>query len=146
MRAILAAILLAAATPALADGPSLIVLGHSYHFGGNTHGLNGNNPGVGLEYSSGPWFGGGLTYYDSYRKQAYAAYLGYRYSIPVAGQWSAFVSARVGYLNGSGFHGPMVLPTAGFQYGKHAAIELMYIPKVNARTVNVIGVFGRWDF
>jgi hypothetical protein len=144
-RAIVTAILFAIPTAVWADGPSLLVLGHSFHFGGNTNGLNGNNPGLGLEYSKGPWFAGGLTYYDSYRKQAYAGYLGYRYSVPLAGDWTAFASLRGGYIHGSGFNGPMVLPTVGLKY-KHAAVEVMYIPKVNAKTVNVIGVFGRWEF
>ena len=150
IRAILLSILLGISTPSWADGPSLLVLGKSFHFGGNTSGLNGTNPGIGAEYAWGPtnglsWFSGALTYYDSYRHQAYAGYAGVRYSLPLVGGTSAFASLRAGYINGSGFHGPMVLPTVGIQY-RNVALEVMYIPKVNNRTVNVIGLFGRWDF
>jgi hypothetical protein len=130
---------------ARADGPSLIVLGKSFHFGGNTNGLNGSNPGLGIEYAKGPWFVGGLTYYDSYRKQAASAYVGYRYTFFTEGEWRAFASLRGGYIHGSGFNGPMVLPTVGITY-KHASLEVMYIPKVSNSTVNVIGLFGRWEF
>lgn len=150
IRAILLSILLGISTPVLADGPSLLVLGKSFHFGGNTSGLNGTNPGLGIEYSwSAPdrvsYFVGGLTYYDSYRKQAYAGYAGVRYTLPLGGPWSVSASLRAGYINGSGFNGPMVLPTIGIGY-RNVSLEVMYIPKVNNRTVNVIGIFGRWEF
>lgn len=126
---------------------SLLVLGHSWHFGSGSEGMNADNYGIGVEYGNGSWFGGALTYRDSFRETAYAAYGGYRYAFTSMG-WHGItpvVAVRAGYIHGSGFNGPMVLPTIGLQY-KRVAIEAMFIPKVNARTVNVIGVFARINF
>jgi len=134
---------------AKAEGhPEVVALGKSWHFGqsGNHYDYNGSNPGIGVEYR---WdnglFVGGMTYYDSFRKQAYAAYGGYQYTVPVTGNWSVFAAVRAGYLNGSGINGAMAMPSVGVTY-KRLSIEATYIPKVSHDTVNVVGLFARWRF
>ena len=140
--------LLFCSVSAFAQHAELVVLGKSFHFGqsGPHYDYNGFNPGLGIEYR---WdnglFVGGMTYYDSFRKQAFAAYGGYQYTIPVTGNWSVFGALRAGYIHGSGFNGPMAMPSVGVTY-KRVSIEATYIPKVNARTTNVVGVFARWSF
>jgi len=124
----------------------LLLMGKAFHFGPNSKGMNGTNPGIGLEYrSDNRWFVGALTYYDSYRKQAYAGYVGYQYDVPITANWTAFVAARAGYLHGSGFHSLVVIPTFGVQY-KRVAIEAMAIPRFGGTTTNVIGLFARVRF
>lgn len=141
----------------------MVIMGKSWHFGGNpittrhvenmryvteSHGYDYNdwNPGLGIEYR---WpnglFVGTLTYLDSYRKQAYAAYAGYQLTHHVSSDWAVFVAGRAGYLNGSGFHGAMFMPTVGVQY-KRVSIELEVIPKFTDHGVNEIGMFARWRF
>lgn len=124
-----------------------VVLGKSWHFGSETsYSYNGVNPGIGLEYRlDNGFFVGALTYRDSYRQQAYAAYAGYQYTQHVSGPWSVFAAVRAGYLHGSGFNGPMLMPTVGVQY-ERLSIELEYIPKIGRGRVNEIGIFGRWRF
>lgn len=140
-----ALLVLLGATAAHAE-TDVLLMGHSWHFGPNSAGLNGDNYGAGLEYRSDRgWFVGGLSYRDSYRKQAYAGYVGYQYEIFQSGNWSPFVAVRAGYINGSGFHGAMVLPTVGVRYGRVSA-EVLYIPRVGGTTTNVIGLFGRIAF
>lgn len=147
MRKVLVAIMIACFASIAHAEADLILLGKSFHFGPNSNGLNGNNPGIGLEYrpSGHHWFVGALTYYDSYRQQAYAGYVGYQYDVPIGGGWTAFGSVRAGYLNGSGFHGPVAFPTVGVQY-KRVALEVLYIPRVGGNTTNVVGLFGRVRF
>jgi hypothetical protein len=145
MKAIAAVVLALFVTTAHAE-TDVLLMGHSWHFGPNSEGLNGDNYGAGLEYRSDRgWFVGGLAYRDSYRKQAYAGYVGYQYEVFQRGNWGAFVAVRAGYINGSGFHGAMVLPTVGVKYGRFAA-EVLYIPRVGGHTTNVIGLFGRIAF
>lgn len=130
----------------------VVVMGKSWHFGNNVpqgyrgYNFNDYNPGVGLEYRyPGGFFVGALTYHDSYRNQAYAGYVGYQLTHHVSSDWSVFAALRAGYLNGSGFHGAMAMPTVGVQY-KRLAVELEVIPKVADHGVNEVGVFGRWEF
>lgn len=107
-----------------------LVLGKSWHFGSNRtddYQPNQWNYGGGMEYRTGPWIVGGLSYRDSFRKDAYAVYGGYEYSVPV-GPINMFVAVRAGYLNGSGYHGLGVLPTIGIGYSR-VSLETMYIPR-----------------
>jgi hypothetical protein len=146
MKRILVALMILLAMQAARAETDLLVLGHSWHFGPNSQGLNGDNYGLGLEYrSERGWFAGGLTYRDSYRNQAYAGYVGYQYDVPIKNGWTAFGAIRAGYINGSGFHGIMAFPTVGVQY-KRVAVEVLYIPRVGGNTTNVVGVFGRIRF
>jgi hypothetical protein len=146
-------------SPVMADEPhfEMVLMGKSWHFGykvpANTPTMhywgpnyNNYNPGIGIEYRwpSG-FFVGAITYYDSFRKQAISAYGGYQYTHRVSEDWSVFAALRAGYLHGSGINGPVALPSVGVQY-KKVSIELEYIPKVRSDGVNVIGVFGRWEF
>lgn len=124
----------------------LLIMGKAFHFGANSAGLNEYNPGIGLEYRSEQhWFVGGLTYYDSFRKQAYAGYVGYQYDIPISTNWTVFGALRLGYLNGSGFHGLVAIPTIGVQY-KRVALEAMTIPRFRSTDTNCIGLFARVRF
>lgn len=126
----------------------VLVLGKSFHFGQSEphYDYNGNNPGLGLEYRwNNGFYVGGLSYYDSFRTQAYAAYVGYQYTVALSGNWSIFAALRAGYLNGSGHHGPMALPSVGVTY-KRFTLEAEIIPKVSKDTTNVIGLFARWRF
>jgi hypothetical protein len=125
-----------------------VVLGKSFHFGQAEphYDYNQTNPGIGIEYRwTNGFFVGGMTYYDSFRKQAYAAYGGYQYTIPVTGNWSVFGAVRAGYLNGSGMNGPMAMPSVGVTY-KRFSIETTFVPKVSHDTTNVIALFARWRF
>lgn len=139
----------------------LMVMGRSWHFGHNTtptqvHGnygtvyqsydYNDYNPGLGLEYR---WpnglFVGGAAYYDSYRKTAYTAFAGYQLTWHVSSSVGLFAAARAGYLNGSGIHGPILIPSIGLEY-KRFALEAEVIPKVKHDGTNVVGLFARWRF
>lgn len=125
-----------------------VVLGKSFHFGssGSHYNYNETNPGIGLEYRwENGFFVGGMTYYDSFRKQAIAAYGGYQYTMHISGDWSAFAAVRAGYLHGSGINGPMAMPSIGVTY-KRLSIETTFVPKVSHDTVSVIGIFARWRF
>lgn len=125
-----------------------VVLGKSWHFGAPAQHYDYNefNPGVGIEYRwDNGWFVGGMTYYDSFRKQAIAAYGGYQYTMHVKGDWSVFAALRAGYLHGSGINGPMAMPSVGVTY-KRVSIETTFVPKVSQDTTNVIAVFARWRF
>lgn len=123
------ALSLMGSVPAYAsDGEvSVLLFGASYHMksnGKHDDRFNEFNPGIGLEYEKNGFLGGALTYKDSYSKQAYAAYVGYRY-YPFEGP--VFVSLRAGYLNGSGFHQIVALPSLGFTY-KNVSLEFTAIP------------------
>lgn len=126
------------------EGPDLLLFGKSFHFG-NDHKYNEVNPGIGLEYHWDNWFIGALTYKDSYYKQAYSAYGGYRLPWKLNEDWSVFASIRAGYLHGSGFNGPVAFPTIGVQY-KSAALEAMFIPKTCSTCAGVFGLFLRFSF
>lgn len=144
MKALVALALVLAASTAHAE-VDMLLLGHSWHFGAEQP-MNGNNPGAGLEYRSPQnWFVGALAYRDSYRRNAYSAYVGYEYDVPIAGYWTGFVALRAGYLNGSGFHGAMLLPTFGVAY-RRVALEVLVLPKINANTTTMVGVFARIRF
>lgn len=146
-------------TPQAQEVPhyDLMVMGKSWHFGHNVHpntstmtyagpDYNDYNPGLGLEYR---WpnglFVGGAAYYDSYRKTAYTAFVGYQLTWHVSSSVGLFVAARAGYLNGSGVHGAVVIPSVGVEY-KRVALEAEVIPKVSSSGVNCIGLFARWRF
>lgn len=125
-----------------------VVLGKSWHFGAPAQHYDYNefNPGVGIEYRwDNGWFVGGMTYYDSFRKEAIAAYGGYQYTMHVKGNWSVFAAVRAGYMHGSGINGPMAMPSVGVTY-KRVSIETTFVPKVSQDTTNVIAVFARWRF
>lgn len=145
VRALLLAVVLAA-TPLAAkasDGFDVLVFGKSFHFPDNHY--NQVNPGLGLEYHWDNWFVGALTYRDSFYKQAYSAYGGYRLPYHINEDWSVYASLRVGYLNGSGFHGPVALPTVGVTY-KRVSVETLFIPKNCSNCSAVVGLFLRISF
>lgn len=134
--------LVAAAFPALADEPinySVLAYGASVHMDrmGHRDGklyrvtgdreLDGSNPGLGLEAQRGGWLIGAGTYRDSWYKQAYMTYGGYRWVFGNPQGWNANLALKVGYLNGSGHHGLMALPTAGIGY-KHVSLEFSAFP------------------
>jgi hypothetical protein len=127
----------------------VLLLGKSWHFDHPSDGANYSpnqyNWGGGLEYRvpswHGQWLAGGMTYHDSFRQQAYAIYGGYQFTESITPNLNVFAAARVGYLNGSGWHGPGALPSVGIQYRK-VALETTYIPKA-AKGWNCIAVFAR---
>ena len=133
----------------------LLLMGKSWHFGHQNapgeagYDVNQYNWGGGLEYRMdgphGQWLLGGLTYRDTFRQQAYALYGGYQFTMPLAYGVSAFAAIRAGYLNGSGWHGPGVLPSFGLTY-KRASIEMTYIPPAAKHGYNCIAIFGRISF
>ena len=125
-----------------------VLLGKSFHFGQSEphYDYNGVNPGLGVEYRwDNGFFVGGMTYYDSFRKQAVAGYGGYQYTVPVTGNWAVFGAVRAGYLHGSGINGLMAMPSVGVTY-KRLSIETTFVPKVSHDTTNVIAIFARWRF
>ncbi|WP_408588438.1 hypothetical protein [Paraburkholderia bannensis] len=130
----------------------LLLMGKSWHFGHDVppgqagYGVNQYNWGVGLEYRFDGtwWFAGALTYRDTFRQQAYAVYGGYQATIKLSTSVSAFAAVRAGYLNGSGWHGPGILPSIGLTYSR-ASLEATYIPPAR-NGYNCIAVFGRVSF
>ncbi|MHA6837755.1 hypothetical protein [Ralstonia pseudosolanacearum] len=144
MRPLIAAALLAAALPAHAVDTSVLVYGGSYHFDGkgrheSKYDLNERNPGVGLEFSQDGWLAGAGMYRDSYREQAHMAYVGYRWTLGDTQGWHANAAVKVGYLRGSGYDGPVALPTVGVGYGP-VSLEATVAP----RKVNSGGVVAFW--
>lgn len=125
-----------------ADEIDALILGKSWHFDGERKDYSPNqwNYGGGLEYRAGPWIIGGMTYRDSFRQQAYALYGGYQYTVPI-GPVNVFAAVRAGYLNGSGWHGPGVLPSVGLGYGRFS-LEATFIPKAR-KGWNCVAVFAR---
>lgn len=89
--------------------------------------MNGTNPGLGFEAERGGWLIGVGTYKDSWYKQAYMAYGGYRFTFGDVKGWHSNIAFKVGYLNGSGHHGPMALPTVGVGY-KNVSLEFSGFP------------------
>lgn len=142
--------LLGRMTPVHADEVDAIVMGHSWHFGHqhrqyyNDYSPNDWNWGGGLEYRHDGWLIGGLQYRDSFRKHAYTFYGGYQYTVPITTNLAFTATARAGYLNGSGWHGPAIIPSIGFQY-KRVGIEATYLPKTG-NGWNAVGVFLRFSF
>lgn len=140
--------------PAHAGEFDLIIMGHSWHFGhtapryGSAYSPNDWNWGGGAEYRvpawHGQWLAGGLAYRDSFRQQAYAVYGGYQFTQPITTNLAFTATARAGYLNGSGWHGPAVIPSIGLQY-KRVAIEATFLPKTG-NGWNAVGVFARLTF
>lgn len=125
----------------------LLIMGKSFHvFNDTGYHFNDLNPGIGVEYRYPQgFFFGALTYKDSYSKQAYAAYVGYQLTAHVSSNWSVFAAARAGYINGSGFNGPGILPSVGVTY-KRLSIEAEIIPKIRSNQSAAIGLFARWSF
>lgn len=118
---------------------SLLVYGASMHmdkFGhidnrtfrstGNRE-LNGINPGIGIEAERSGWLVGAGTYKDSFYKQGYMAYGGYRFTFGDMKGWNANVAIKAGYLHGSNRHGLMALPTVGVGY-KNVSLEFSAFP------------------
>lgn len=144
---LIAALALVVAAPLLAradEGPDLLLFGKSFHYGNDTK-YNEVNPGIGLEYHWDNWFIGALTYKDSYSKQAYSAYGGYRYPWKLNEDWALIASLRVGYLHGSGFNGPVAFPSIGLQY-KSVTLETLIVPKTCGSCAGVFGLFMRFSF
>lgn len=144
MRPLIAATLLLAALPAHAVDTSVLVYGGSYHFDGHgrhesRYDLNERNPGLGLEFEQSGWLAGAGTYKDSYRQQARMAYVGYRWTFGDTQGWHANVALKAGYLRGSGFDGPVALPTVGVGYGP-VSLEATVVP----RKVSDGGVIAFW--
>lgn len=89
--------------------------------------LNGVNPGLGLEAERSGWLVGAGTYEDSFYKQGYMAYGGYRFTFGDAKGWNANIALKAGYLHGSNRHGLMALPTVGVGY-KNVSLEFSAFP------------------
>ncbi|TSP14028.1 hypothetical protein [Cupriavidus campinensis] len=142
---IAAAALALAATAAQAE-TNILLFGTSHHVNshmGHAKGYNEVNPGLGLEWGKEPWwYVGALTYRDSYYKQAYAAYGGVRGKVDLGYDFHLEGGLRLGYLNGSGWHGAMVMPTIGVGY-KNVAMELTFLPPVNSGKAQD-GVIALW--
>lgn len=125
----------------------VLIMGKSFHIFNDTgYHFNDLNPGIGVEYRwPNNWYVGALTYHDSYKKQAYAAYVGYQLTWDVSSNWKLFAAARAGYINGSGFNGPGILPSVGVTY-KRLTLEAEIIPKIKSNQSAAIGLFARWRF
>ncbi|MEN7527916.1 hypothetical protein [Cupriavidus sp. DL-D2] len=124
---------------------SALLFGASHHVNshfGHAKGYNEVNPGLGLEAGKSWWFVGALTYRDSYYKQAYAAYAGTRYQLPIGAGFTLDAGLRLGYLNGSGWHGAMVMPSLGVSY-KNVGVEMTFLPPVNSGKAKD-GVLAFW--
>lgn len=150
IRTLSAAVILAAASAAAsAADTSLLIYGGSHHFTSNLrhetqYKLNETNPGIGLEVSQDGWLVGAGTYKDSFYQQAYMAYAGYRWTIGDAKAWHANVALKAGYLNGSGHHGPALLPTVGVGYGP-VSLEATAFPS-KVRNGGVLAFWLRTTF
>lgn len=114
--AILAA-LTGLSAPVFAADVSLVVYGLSKHMGSFKRQFNEVNWGLGVEVEQSGWLVGAGAYRDSYYEPAWQAYAGYRWDFPVAARTSVVLSLKAGYLNGSGFHGPVAYPTLGVRFG-----------------------------
>jgi hypothetical protein len=153
--AFIAAIALSISCASAHAETDLVLLGKSWHMGHEVpagdvgYNVNQYNWGAGLEYRQDMWHGqwmvGGLTYRDTFRKQAYTLYGGYQFTVPVSDNWSVFASVRAGYVNGSGHHGPGALPSIGVRY-RRVSVEAVYIPPAEKQGYNCIAVFGRIAF
>jgi hypothetical protein len=118
------------------SGQELIVYGVNRHFQGGSpfgehvHGYNEHNNGLG--YEAGGW---GIGWYrDSYNKPAKTVYKAF-----YSESWNDLrVGVRVGYLDGSGVKGLMLLPTVRYKY-----FESSYIPAIANQHDGVVGLWLR---
>lgn len=130
-----------------------VVPTHSWHIDGRDMApqhWNDWNPGFGIEYrfdASRPdgFFVGALSYKDSYYKFAYTAYGGYRYSLPIGGDFSLDATIRAGYINGSGYTNWGAIPSVGVTYRK-TSIELEILPAVKSTQASVLALMFRQSF
>ncbi|CBM10224.1 exported protein of unknown function [Ralstonia solanacearum PSI07] len=137
--------LMALSSAAHAWEPSLLVYGASDHIGHYTNMRKQQiNPGVGLEAATSGWLLGAGVYRDSYTRTAYMAYGGYRWTLPIGDDWRVALSARGGYLNGSGYHGLVAAPTVGIGY-KRGFVEASVFPSHHGRGL-IIGLWFRYQF
>lgn len=140
---------MAISASAAAVDTSVLLYGGSYHFtSGMRHEtqykLNEANPGIGVEVSQDGWLAGAGTYKDSFYQQAYMAYAGYRSGFGNPKGWHANVALKAGYLNGSGRHGLVALPTVGVGYGS-VSLEATAFPS-KVRNGGVLAFWVRYQF
>lgn len=128
---------------------SLLLYGTSYHFNGalkpTAYHYNQANYGLGIEYSDAGWLVGAGTYLDSYNEQGYMLYGGYRWVFGNPREWHTSVAIKAGYLNGSGFHGPVALPVLGVGYN-HVNLELSGAPAAGHGKDSVLMMWLRYQF
>lgn len=110
----LIAALILAASSLSAGAADLLVYGVSHHFSGSvitskpSREYNENNLGIGLEAGS---FGAGV-YRDSYNETAKMAYYVKRWG----DQDGLQIGVRAGWLDGSGYRGPVAIPIVSYRF------------------------------
>jgi hypothetical protein len=94
--------------------------------------LNGFNPGIYLEHTSGITVG---TYYNSLRRASY--YVGYNYRMaPIYGVTpSVLVGGVTGYTTSPTW---AIVPSLSYNMGDGVAVRLSYLPKVEATKVQTL--------
>ena len=128
VRAVLLFLALAPLAAMTVDG---YALGLSYHTD-RTAGYREQNPGAGLGLSldlGAGWEATGLAlaYRDSVGNRGSAAGIGARYTVGPRDGIHATAAAVAGYLDGSGYAGPVCMPIIGTGYGP-VTVEATYNP------------------
>ena len=132
---IAAAMALCSATAGAAD---VLVYGVSHHFGGHvitskpSQDYNERNLGLGLEAGG---FGVGV-YRDSYRNLAKMAYVTHYFGDKDGVQ----IGIRAGWLDGSGYNGPVAIPTVRYRF-----IEGAILPAPTKERDGVAAIWLRFE-
>jgi hypothetical protein len=150
MKKIIAALALVGMSAAAVADPityDALAFGKSFHVGNHEAcgPCNGWNPGLALEARDGNWLVGAGGYRDSYNHFAKMAYVGYSYRHAVSDNWYLGATLRAGYLDGSGFHNWVPLPSVEVGY-KRFSVEATYIPAIKSTQCGVIALWGKWAF
>jgi hypothetical protein len=127
---------------------NLIVYGKSYHFNKDFNRpqkkLNETNLGLGIELEKNQFLWGVGLYDDSLSMEAFTLYGGYRYNVSLSPTSTLSLTMKAGYLNGSGFNGLVLMPTAGIGYKINLKdtlfAEMMLLPPIGKK----IGNLGFW--
>jgi hypothetical protein len=130
------------------DYLEVYLLGVSHHMDvPEGRSFNETNPGLGIGYSRhyhdlvaadmrawcyGGWSALALAYEDSYSRLATGAAIGGQAGLGSRESWFLEGSLYGGFLRGSGWEGPVVLPILGVGY-RWVAIQGAYIPSINSR-------------
>lgn len=128
---------------------SLIIHGASKHFNydhTNKQPFNEVNYGLGVELENSNVLYRVVAYKDSFYKQAKYATIGYRKEL--LGELHSFhvgASINAGYMDGSGIKGFSAIPQLEVGYNK-ITTEIIYIPKINKDTANVVAVSVKYTF
>ncbi|MEJ0004414.1 MAG: hypothetical protein WDN30_14325 [Pararobbsia sp.] len=106
---------------------------------------NGWNPGLAVEARDGGFLAGAGGYRDSYNTFAKMAYVGYSYRHAVSENWFVGATVRAGYLDGSGFHNWVPLPSIEVGY-KRVSLEATFIPAIKSSQCGVLALWGESEF